>query len=153
MIRYIQPDYIEFTTPVNHFDTPKKRRKTTRAAFRRNNMENDPRNVKNRHCFVTVGATAGFRQLIEKVADPTFLAALEAMGFGSLAVQCGPDHAWFKAKLAELHNSDKHGITVTSFALTNDMRDHMLLTRGVRGQQLPGAVISHAGKYSPIPLT
>lgn len=131
---------------VYHSGPPNKRRRATRAAFRRNNMEHDPRNVKNRHCFVTVGATAGFRQLLEKVADPTFLAALAAMGFGTLAVQCGPDLAWFEAKLAELHDADKHGTTVTAFALTDDMRGHMLATRGVRGQQLPGAVISHAGK-------
>jgi len=97
-------------------------------------------------CFVTVGATAGFRQLLEEVGDPSFLATLARLGFHSIDVQCGPDLAWFQAKLASLHDSEKHEMEVSAFDLTDNMQKYMVACRGERGVRLPGCIISHAGR-------
>jgi len=102
-------------------------------------------------CFVTVGATAGFRPLLEEVASPAFLKALAEMGFTALTVQCGPDLAWFEAKVAGLGPGELHGIEVAAFDLTNNMQQYMVACRSERGVRLPGCIISHAGR--PIPVT
>ncbi len=97
-----------------------------------------------RKCFVTVGATAGFPQLLEEVISDKFLGALEARNYGFLRVQCGPDHESFAAKVAAIQ--DKHGVNITCFERTDDMRTEYLMCRGRKGVQLAGCVVSHAGK-------
>jgi UDP-N-acetylglucosamine transferase subunit ALG13 len=96
-------------------------------------------------CFVTVGATAGFRTLLAEVASPAFFSTIAGLGFGRLAVQCGPDLAWFKEKVAG-HGTGTCGIEVEAFDLTNDMQAYMLACRSERGNRRPGCIISHAGK-------
>ncbi|KAK4447887.1 hypothetical protein QBC34DRAFT_120901 [Podospora aff. communis PSN243] len=95
-------------------------------------------------CFVTVGATAGFRALLAEVASPTFFSTLAGLGFGRLAVQCGPDLAWFEETVAGL-GTGTCGIEVEAFDLTNDMQAYMLACRSERGSRRPGCIISHAG--------
>ena len=68
------------------------------------------------------------------------------MGFHSIDVQCGPDLAWFQAKLASLHDSEKHEMEVSAFDLTDNMQKYMVACRGERGVRLPGCIISHAGR-------
>ncbi|KAK0644497.1 hypothetical protein B0T16DRAFT_331120 [Cercophora newfieldiana] len=97
------------------------------------------------HCFVTVGATAGFRQLLAEVASPAFFETLAALGFTRLSVQCGPDLAWFEERVAGLDAEAKRGIEVEAFDLTNSMQAHMIACRSERGVRLPGCIISHAG--------
>lgn len=100
-----------------------------------------------RRCFVTVGATASFRQLLEEIAQPSFLASLADNGFECLDVQCGPDHEWFDGTISSLTDDEKHGIKITTFSLTNDMQGYMLRCRGEKGVRAPGVVISHAGEF------
>ncbi|KAK0616255.1 hypothetical protein B0T14DRAFT_433193 [Immersiella caudata] len=95
-------------------------------------------------CFVTVGATAGFRPLLAEVASPAFFSAIAGLRFGRLVVQCGPDLAWFEEKVAGLGTGTR-GIEVEAFDLTNDMQAHMLACRSERGSRRPGCIISHAG--------
>ncbi|KAH8887751.1 hypothetical protein GQ53DRAFT_843878 [Thozetella sp. PMI_491] len=108
------------------------------AYFARQNMDGLKRN-----CFITVGATAGFRPLLEEIISEKFLIALERHNYGSLIVQCGPDHEWFAAKVASL--CEKHGINITSFERTHSMAAEYLKCRGQKGVQLAGCVVSHAG--------
>ncbi|KAK3316719.1 hypothetical protein B0H66DRAFT_604995 [Apodospora peruviana] len=81
-----------------------------------------------RNCFVTIGATAGFRQLLAEIIQPDFLQCLAQYGYDVLEVQCGPDHAWFAAQTQAL--TDKKGIDIRSFKYTNNMQGYMLACSG-----------------------
>lgn len=104
-----------------------------------------------RKCFVTVGATAGFRPLLEAVLQPEFLSCLAVYHYDRLEVQCGPDqdYRWFQEQLARI--TDFHGISIHAFTYTSDLKSHILDCRGERmGNvqfKLAGCVISHAGKH------
>ncbi len=101
-----------------------------------------------RRCFVTVGATAGFRSLLDEVSSPAFLRALAGHGYVRLDVQCGPDLAAFEERVARLRDNDTRGVDVRPFAYTGDMMEHLVACRGERGVRPAGCVISHGGKSS-----
>lgn len=102
-----------------------------------------------RHCFVTVGSIASFRDLLTEILQPKFLDALWLHDFGVLEVQCGPDYDWFKAQVDSLPEAGPDmRPTIRCFAYTNKMKDHMLMCRGVSGGQAAGCIISHAGMCS-----
>ncbi|KAK4142089.1 glycosyltransferase [Dichotomopilus funicola] len=101
--------------------------------------------VPGRRCFVTIGATAGFRSLVEEVSTPAFLACLAAHEFTSLEVQCGPDLAFFEQRVASLSDEEMCGVLVHAFDYTGDMHAHILLCRGEAGARPAGCVISHGG--------
>jgi len=115
-----------------------------KTALRRNSASSLNR-VLGRRCFVTIGATAAFRQLLVEIIQPEFLKCLSDNGFDVLEVQCGPDYDWFQEQVNALAETSKHGIDITCFALTNNMASHMLACRGEAGIRLAGCVISHAG--------
>ncbi|KAK8124921.1 glycosyltransferase family 1 protein [Apiospora kogelbergensis] len=48
-------------------------------------------------CFVTVGATVGFRSLVTEMVTPKVVSALAKQGFDTLIVQCGPDFEYFES--------------------------------------------------------
>ncbi|KAK0615019.1 glycosyltransferase family 28 C-terminal domain-containing protein [Bombardia bombarda] len=98
-----------------------------------------------RRCFVTIGATAGFRQLLDEIIQPAFLTCLAEHGFDMLEVQCGPDHDWFAQQTGSLEKEATHGVEIRSFEYTKDMQSHMLECRGEAGVRLAGCIISHAG--------
>lgn len=101
-----------------------------------------------RRCFVTVGATAGFRSLLEEVSSAGFLQSLAEHGYTLLDVQCGPDQAAFDDRIAGLPNEDRHGVEVRSFAYTGEMQEYVLACRGEQNVRPAGCVISHGGKFS-----
>ncbi|KAK3381280.1 hypothetical protein B0H63DRAFT_475234 [Podospora didyma] len=96
-----------------------------------------------RRCFVTIGATAGFRQLLEEIIQPEFLQCLNSYGYSTLEVQCGPDCEWFAAQVEALPY--KHGIEILFFQYTKNMQYHMIQCRGEMGVRPAGCIISHAG--------
>ncbi|KAG7286337.1 hypothetical protein NEMBOFW57_008646 [Staphylotrichum longicolle] len=98
-----------------------------------------------RRCFVTVGATAGFRSLLEEVSSAGFLQGLAEHGYTLLDVQCGPDQAAFDDRIAGLRNEDRHGVEVRSFAYTSEMQEYVLACRGEQNVRPAGCVISHGG--------
>ena len=104
-----------------------------------------------RRCFVTVGATAGFRSLLDEVSSPAFLRALAGHGYVLLDVQCGPDLATFEERVARLRDEDQHGVSIRAFAYTGDMIEYLIACRGELGVRPAGCVISHGGKFSFIP--
>ncbi|TLS29555.1 hypothetical protein PpBr36_01913, partial [Pyricularia pennisetigena] len=95
-----------------------------------------------RHAFVTIGATAGFRSLLEQVLRPEFLRWMRAYGFARMTVQCGSDLDWFRSSLAA---ADTCGVEVECFRYTTSMRDYILPCRPVEGVANAGIVICHAG--------
>ncbi|KAK3402100.1 glycosyltransferase family 28 C-terminal domain-containing protein [Sordaria brevicollis] len=105
---------------------------------------NDRRtNVEGRQCFVTVGATAGFRPLLSEVLNPEFLNCLADNNFELLKVQCGEDFEWFDAQVRSLDPSPP--LRIQRFAFTENMTKHYVRSRGEKAVRPPGVVVAHAG--------
>ncbi|KAJ4302561.1 N-acetylglucosaminyldiphosphodolichol N-acetylglucosaminyltransferase catalytic subunit alg13 [Collariella sp. IMI 366227] len=104
-----------------------------------------PPEMPGRRCFVTIGATAGFRSLLEEVSSPPFFACLAAHGFADLHVQCGPDRTFFAARVAALSEQQRHGLAVVSFDYTDEMTANILACRGEDGVRPAGCVLAHGG--------
>ncbi|XXH03608.1 hypothetical protein Hte_010013 [Hypoxylon texense] len=109
-----------------------------------------------KYAFVTVGASASFRPLLEEVVSDAFVAKLASLSCTHLVVQCGPDHDFFRAAVAanrrlrqvpgdgdgdgdgddgdDKHDGDDNDndndgrLRVVSFAYKDDIVDDMLLT-------------------------
>ncbi|KAI1635145.1 hypothetical protein F4809DRAFT_642845 [Biscogniauxia mediterranea] len=103
-----------------------------------NDNENNDRAAaaaaRTRTAFVTIGATAGFRPLIEEVASRPFRARLRALGYTELVVQCGPDLDYFEGLVKKKprkdgggdggeseSESESDGLHVTAFAFTRQI--------------------------------
>ncbi|ELQ37395.1 hypothetical protein OOU_Y34scaffold00597g21 [Pyricularia oryzae Y34] len=95
-----------------------------------------------RRAFVTIGATAGFRSLLEQVLRPEFLRWMRGYGFVRMTVQCGSDLEWFRSSLAAV--ADTCGVEVDCFQYTTSMRDYIMPCRPVEGVCNAGIVICHA---------
>ncbi|KAJ5777905.1 hypothetical protein N7520_001151 [Penicillium odoratum] len=100
-------------------------------------------------CFVTVGATAPFPDLIRAVTQVQFLEKLGKNNFTQLIIQHGTyGRVELETFLATHGDSDGriHGVRMSGFAFTSDVDYYMHLATERRkdGQEL-GLVISHAG--------
>lgn len=104
-------------------------------------------------CFVTVGATASFEDLIKAVLSETFLSALQKSGYTKLLVQYGKGGKTIYDKATVEAKASSKQITIDGFELDSGGLGKYL--REVKGN-LPGAnasegvVISHAGEYGHI---
>ncbi|KAI1778259.1 glycosyltransferase family 1 protein [Hypoxylon cercidicola] len=107
-----------------------------------------------KYAFVTVGASASFKPLIEEVVSAAFVAKLAALSFTHLVVQCGPDYDFFLAAAAAAappRDPPGGGLAVSGFAYKNDLFDDMELTTPHESPEevrLPGLIITHAGSGS-----
>lgn len=107
-----------------------------------------------KRCFVTVGATASFTDLIRAVLEPQFLEALSQQGYTELRVQYGKggnktfdDYSWVLSD--ELRT--RFGIAITGFDFNKDgLQEELLAAKRVHGKSqyrgVEGCVISHAGE-------
>lgn len=101
-----------------------------------------------RECFITVGATASFRGLIDSTITSVFIDALVGFGYTHLTIQCGPDALYAKDKARALEESTGwKGIKLTLFdfnklGLGAEMKGCMSLD----GKSREGVVVCHAGK-------
>ncbi|KAI6749155.1 hypothetical protein HG531_008102 [Fusarium graminearum] len=99
-----------------------------------------------RVCLVTVGATAGFKTLIDSVLSVSYWQYIVSQGFTELHVQCGPDAASAKQQLTLLQDEIPSGLTIEIFDVKkNLMKEEMILCKDLQGQRQLGLVISHAG--------
>ncbi|THC90438.1 hypothetical protein EYZ11_010097 [Aspergillus tanneri] len=103
-------------------------------------------------CFVTVGATASFHQLLHAVLDQSFLVALHQFGYTHLLVQYGKDgRSLFEESLRQ-HlpgSTSHHGLEIDGFdfnaeGLDEEMRLAQLNPAENRSS---GLIISHAGNH------
>lgn len=109
-------------------------------------LEDETTNLEGRQCFVTVGATAGFRPLLSDVLKPEFLNCLADHNFDLLKVQCGEDFEWFDAQVKSLSlPSRSSSVRIERFAFTENMTKHYVRSRGEKAVRLPGVVVAHAG--------
>ena len=120
-----------------------------------------------RVAFVTVGATAGFRPLLQEVLSDAFIARLLALGYTRLVVQCGPDDDFAVSCLPrevvpeapEAETADERALRerrngfvrdIYVFKYTSRMRMWMRLAgpgidKEDGGRRGHGVIISHAG--------
>ena len=101
-------------------------------------------------CFVTVGATASFKKLLQAILQQSFLSTLANYQFTHLAVQFGKDgqELWddFIAKYPP-GSEGLHGIMITGFDFKPSLGIYyeLAMWNPVREQEF-GLVISHAGE-------
>ncbi|RMZ82155.1 hypothetical protein DV738_g1843, partial [Chaetothyriales sp. CBS 135597] len=104
-----------------------------------------------KRCFVTVGATAPFNQLISAVLQPAFLEALHQQGFTELRIQHGDGGKvhfnFFMDAVGDRVQKDT-GIAVSGFAYnTTGLQEELKAVKG-SSPATEGTVISHAGSGS-----
>ncbi|KAI4277701.1 MAG: hypothetical protein LQ337_001575 [Flavoplaca oasis] len=104
-----------------------------------------------RVCFVTIGATAAFNQLLQAVLDSLFLRTLQASGYTKLLLQYGKDgHSIledFRAKVAS-GDADNHGIHISGFDFNKMGLGQEMSSVKAAEDRTEGVVISHAGSGS-----
>jgi len=101
-----------------------------------------------RECFVTIGATAGFKALIDAVLAPKFLQTLSELQYTRLIIQAGPDMPHYHA-VKPTSSETSYDIEVSAFDYNKTGLGEQM--RGCQGK-LPavreGIVITHAGSGS-----
>lgn len=113
---------------------------------------------KSKTCFVTVGATAPFDELIKAILEPKFLQTLRDADYTDLQIQHGyegQDNLFSRlsrdSKIAEFCESSQ--LKLTGFGFDKDGLDKYM--RGAKGiaprglgtaNATEGAVMSHAGQ-------
>jgi beta-1,4-N-acetylglucosaminyltransferase len=102
-----------------------------------------------REAFVTVGATAAFRSLIDASISLSFLSTLSRLGYTHLTIQCGPDLAYFNEKFEAEKDSLQQplgSLKIRTFDFnTLGLGQEMRGCKGVPGTSREGVVVCHAG--------
>lgn len=101
-----------------------------------------------RHCLVTIGATARFTQLLQEALQPDFLSHLVRQHFTHLTLQCGKDLD--KVRQQSLDIAASHpSLTITTFDFTDDLIPEMVKCRRASPSRIDGIVVAHAGMPLP----
>ncbi|KAL8940691.1 MAG: hypothetical protein Q9216_002678 [Gyalolechia sp. 2 TL-2023] len=102
-------------------------------------------------CFVTIGATAAFDQLLKAILTARFLQALQALGYTSLRLQYGKNGSKILDESGIVDEPGKgaqYGIEVSGFDFnTKGLGQEMWVTKAGE-DRAEGVVISHAGSGS-----
>lgn len=102
-----------------------------------------------RICFVTIGATASFDQLIKATLSPGFLQALQASDYTTLSLQYGKNGQQilqeFRENVASGRQRD-YGMDITGFDFNKQGLGQEMKTVKAGKNRQEGVVISHAGK-------
>lgn len=97
-----------------------------------------------RHCLITIGATARFTQLLKEAIDAPFLDVLIAQGFTHLTIQCGKDIDWFRDEVQAL--AARSTLHMSTFDFVDNLTREMALCRAETNKRRDGLVICHAGR-------
>lgn len=97
-------------------------------------------------CFITTGATAEFRELIEAVLTPECMKLFKQESFTTLNFQCGETFKNFEQlKLKRLQPADIEGLNINAFDFKQGLTEDMRKCQAEAGVRLQGLVILHAG--------
>jgi len=110
-------------------------------------MADDKQKRLSRTAFVTIGATAGFRSLVEEIISEKFLKTLQSLNFTDLVVQCGPDVNFFEA-IKPRNAMESYGLNITAFSYAPDLANYFMQASHSDGgsiRRARGIIISHAG--------
>ncbi|CAL5874492.1 uncharacterized protein PFLUO_LOCUS8788 [Penicillium psychrofluorescens] len=115
-------------------------------------MDHDRMPSMAKHCFVTVGATASFTQLLNHVATDDFIQALQQHNYTHLTIQYGPDLAYV-AEFIDRHKTDtaRNGaIEVNGFDFkTEGLSQDMSMAKPCPSEnRVGGMILTHAGTGS-----
>ncbi|KAI9853894.1 MAG: N-acetylglucosaminyldiphosphodolichol N-acetylglucosaminyltransferase catalytic subunit alg13 [Vezdaea acicularis] len=106
---------------------------------------------RSRTCFVTIGATASFNDLLSNVLKPKFLEALRGAGYTDLLLQYGTEGKTIFEKFLEDEKLGKNyncNLRINGFAFNKKgLGQEMRAAKGENGAA-EGVVISHAGSGS-----
>ncbi|KAI9893917.1 MAG: N-acetylglucosaminyldiphosphodolichol N-acetylglucosaminyltransferase catalytic subunit alg13 [Vezdaea aestivalis] len=102
-------------------------------------------------CFVTIGATAGFNELLSVVLSQAVLASLETYGYTELILQYGAQGASIFDNFVQTYptgSPERYGLDINGFPFNYiGLGQEMRAAKGSEGA-LEGMVISHAGSGS-----
>ncbi len=112
---------------------------------------NEPDQLGNKRCFVTIGATAAFNSLVKTVLEPAFLHALEEAKYTQLRVQYGDEGQHIFNEKLERQGAgikEEYGIDVSGFGFNKSgLEGEMKAAKGSSPAN-EGCVVSHAGSGS-----
>lgn len=99
--------------------------------------------------FITVGATASFKSLLEYVLSPPLLSAFASKSYTRLVLQCGPSLEFVRAFVVKLREMlDRLGLEVEAFDYKPEgLREEMLRVKARPGVSELGVVVTHAGEF------
>ncbi|KAL8675387.1 MAG: hypothetical protein Q9168_000218 [Polycauliona sp. 1 TL-2023] len=104
-----------------------------------------------RVCFVTIGATAAFNQLLHAVLNSQFLRTLQASGYTKLLLQYGKHGRSileaFEDRVAA-GDTDRYGIDISGFDFNKLGLGQEMSSVKAATDRAEGVVISHAGSGS-----
>ncbi|KAJ0343368.1 hypothetical protein COL922a_000097 [Colletotrichum nupharicola] len=87
-----------------------------------------------RHCLVTVGATARFTQLLTEVVSPTFLDFLVGDRYTHLTLQCGKDYEHFSRNILPTLVPRWPTLEITAFDFVDDLTVEMTKCQAATGR-------------------
>jgi beta-1,4-N-acetylglucosaminyltransferase len=95
-----------------------------------------------KECFVTIGATAGFEDLLIAAVSNEVLETLSELGFTNLTIQCGTMNQYF----SKIKPTDSRGLRITNFDFkAQGLENEMKRCQARTGVSQEGLVICHAG--------
>ncbi len=103
-----------------------------------------------RECFVTIGATASFRVLLDEALSKPFVRKLIDLRYTKLSIQCGFDLQYVESKLREAQREDVmyKGLHYKLFDFNKKgLGDDMRGCKGVYHKNgRDGVIVCHAGR-------
>lgn len=105
-------------------------------------------------CFVTIGATATFEDLVRACTLPDFLRALHREGYTDLLVQYGKNRELWKEVVEDKEALNQYGVEVSGFSFRESgIAAQMQLAKGdPKNGSMEGVIVSHAGTRPRKPL-
>ncbi|KAG9238083.1 glycosyltransferase family 28 C-terminal domain-containing protein [Amylocarpus encephaloides] len=116
-------------------------RKPLRAFINAHEMAH-PEDTLHKECFLTIGATANFTQLLKQAVTEEVLSVLKEQGFTDLTLQVGNSHAYF----TKIKPEETAGINIEYFDFNpHGLTYEMKKCQAKEGVSKEGLVVSHAG--------
>jgi beta-1,4-N-acetylglucosaminyltransferase len=95
-----------------------------------------------KECFVTIGATAGFEDLLLAAISNEVSEILTQLSFTDLTVQCGTMNDYF----SKIKPTDNKGLRINNFGFkAQGLENEMRRCQPRKGVSEEGLVICHAG--------
>lgn len=101
-----------------------------------------------RDCFVTIGATASFKPLLDATTTDDFFSTLKELGYTRFVLQCGPDLRHVTGKIGNAsidYLSKVYGIDVQVYDFNKRGLGQEMWGCKADGSRKEGIVICHAG--------
>jgi beta-1,4-N-acetylglucosaminyltransferase len=101
-----------------------------------------------RECFVTIGATAPFRALMDVAISLPFRQSLIEIGYTHLTLQCGSDLPYCQEKITGDEWEDLNGLSIRTFDFKKEgLGQEMRVCQALPETRKEGVVIMHAGLF------